>query len=209
MIQTFPRPERTARPRALGFQGTDLALIAVFAALVAVLSVIPPLFVVAAVPFALQMIGVMLTPLVLGPARGTAALSLYVLVGLLGLPVFAGQSSGPGVLLGASGGFLVGYVAAALVAGLVAAPVLRRRPRRSRLGVQLYLVVLVDIVVVYAFGIAGMMINASLSLTAALAANGLFLVVDLVKGVLVVAIAVAVLTAFPRLMPAVRRTGAR
>lgn len=209
MTQTSPESEPTARPRALGFQGTDLALIAVFAALVAVLSVIPPLFVVAAVPFALQMIGVMLTPLVLGPARSTAALGLYVLVGLLGLPVFAGQSSGPGVLLGASGGFLVGYVVAAPVAGLAAGAVLRRRPRRNRLGVQLYLVVLVDIVVVYAFGIAGMMVNASLSLPAALAANGLFLVVDLVKGVLVVAIAVAVLTAFPRLMPAVRRAGAR
>lgn len=209
MTQTSSHPGPTARPRALGFQGTDLALIAVFAALMAVLSVIPPLFVVAAVPFALQMIAVMLTPLVIGPARATAALGLYVVVGLLGLPVFSGQSSGPGVLLGATGGFLVGYVVAAPVAGLVADAVLRRRPRKSLLGIQLYLAVLADMVVVYAFGIAGMMINASLSLPAALAANGLFMVGDLVKGVLAVAIAVAVLTAFPRLMPAAGRAGDR
>jgi biotin transport system substrate-specific component len=166
--------------------------------------VIPPLFVVAAVPFALQMVAVMLTPLVLGAVRGGAALALYLVVGLLGLPVFAGQSSGPGVLLGATGGFLIGYIVAALAAGALATAVLRRRPRKPVLAVQLYLVALVDLVVVYAFGVAGMMINASLSLPAALAANGLFMVGDLVKALLAVAIAVAVLTAFPRLMPAVR-----
>ena len=49
-----------------GFQATDLALIAVFAALVAVLAVIPPMFMVGAVPFALQMVAVMLAPMVLG-----------------------------------------------------------------------------------------------------------------------------------------------
>lgn len=187
-----------------GFQGTDLALIAVFAALVAVLSVIPPLFVVAAVPFALQMVAVMLAPLVLGAVRGGSALALYLVVGLLGLPVFAGQSSGPGVLLGATGGFLIGYVVAALVAGALATAVLRRRPRRPVLAVQLYAVALIDLVVVYAVGIVGMMVNASLSFPAAVAANGLFMIGDLVKALLAVAIAVAVLTAFPRLMPAAR-----
>lgn len=203
MADTTSR-QASVKARAGGFQGTDLALIAVFAALVAVLSVIPPLFVVAAVPFALQMVAVMLTPLVLGAVRGGAALALYLVVGLLGLPVFAGQSSGPGVLLGATGGFLIGYIAAALVAGGLATAVLRRRPRKPVLAVQLYLVALVDLVVVYAFGIAGMMINASLSLPAALTANGVFMIGDLVKALLAVAIAVAVLTAFPRLMPAVR-----
>ncbi|AXE38560.1 biotin transporter BioY [Acidipropionibacterium virtanenii] len=187
-----------------GFQGTDLALIAVFAALVAVLSVIPPLFVVAAVPFALQMVAVMLAPLVLGAVRGGSALALYLVVGLLGLPVFAGQSSGPGVLLGATGGFLIGYVVAALVAGALATAVLRRRPRRPVLAVQLYAVALIDLVVVYTVGIVGMMVNASLSFPAAVAANGLFMIGDLVKALLAVAIAVAVLTAFPRLMPAAR-----
>lgn len=201
--------QASVKARAGGFQGTDLALIAVFAALVAVLSVIPPLFVVAAVPFALQMVAVMLAPLVLGAVRGGSALALYLVVGLLGLPVFAGQSSGPGVLLGATGGFLIGYVVAALVAGALATAVLRRRPRKPVLAVQLYLVAIVDLVVVYAFGIAGMMINASLSFTAAVAANGLFMAADLVKALLAVAIAVAVLTAFPRLMPAVKETSRR
>ena len=81
------------------FQATDLALIAVFAALIAVLAIIPPLFAIGAVPFAIQMIAVMLAPLVLGGVRGGSANALYLIVGALGLPVFAGQSSGPGVLL--------------------------------------------------------------------------------------------------------------
>ena len=57
----------------IGFQATDLALVAVFAALIAVLAVIPPIFMVGAVPFALQMIAVMLTPMVLGSVRGGCA----------------------------------------------------------------------------------------------------------------------------------------
>ena len=64
-----------------GFQATDLALIAVFAALIAVLAVIPPMFMVGAVPFALQMVAVMLAPMVLGSIRGGCAVGLYILVG--------------------------------------------------------------------------------------------------------------------------------
>ncbi len=198
-------PATTAVPASRGFQATDLALIAVFAALIAVLAIIPPLFMIGAVPFALQMIAVMAAPMILGSLRGGCAVGLYLLVGLLGLPVFAGQSSGPGVLLGASGGFLIGYLLGAFAAGAVATAVLRARPRRRVLPVLLYLVALVDMVVIYALGIAGMMVNAGMSLPVALAANGIFMVVDLLKAALVVAIAVAVFTAFPRLMPAPRK----
>lgn len=203
-IPRAPEPARTA-PAKRGFEATDIALIAVFAALIAVLAIIPPLFAIGAVPFALQMIAVMAAPMILGSLRGGAAVGLYLVVGLLGLPVFSGQTSGPGVLFGASGGFLLGYFFGAFVAGALATAVLRSRPRRSVLPILLYLVALVDMVVIYAFGVAGMMINAGMSLRVAVAANGLFMAVDLVKAVLVVIIAVAVFTAFPRLMPAPRR----
>ncbi|WCC79172.1 biotin transporter BioY [Cutibacterium equinum] len=184
-----------------GFQATDLALIAVFAALIAVLAVIPPIFMVGAVPFALQMIAVMLTPMVLGSVRGGCAIGLYLLVGVLGLPVFSGGKSGVGVLVGPTGGYLWGWLVGAFVAGAVATAVLRRRPSRSMLPVWLFLVALVDLVLVYLCGIVGLMVFAKLSLTAALIANGVLFGLDLVKGILASLIATAVLAAFPRLMP--------
>jgi biotin transport system substrate-specific component len=186
------------------FQATDLALIAVFAALIAVLALIPPLFMVGAVPFALQMIGVMLAPIVLGSVRGGCALGLYFIVGLLGLPVFGGQTSGPGVLLGATGGFIIGFIVGAFVAGAASTAVLRARPRQQMLPVLLYLVAVLDLVFVYVFGVAGMMINVGMSLTAAVTANAIFAALDLAKAVLVVAIAIAIFKAFPRMLPAVR-----
>lgn len=190
------------RPARSGLGATDLALIAVFAALIAVLAIIPPLFMIGAVPFALQMIGVMVAPMLLGSVRGGLSVGLYILVGVLGLPVFAGQASGPGVLLGATGGFLIGYLVGAFAAGAVATAVLRARPRRQLLPVLLFAVALLDMVVIYALGIAGMMINAGMSLRAALVGNGIFFAIDLIKAVLVVAIALAVLRAFPRMLPA-------
>lgn len=199
--------ESSAPASRSGFQATDLALIAVFAALIAVLAIIPPLFMIGAVPFALQMIGVMLAPMILGSVRGGCSVGLYILVGVLGLPVFGGQSSGPGVLLGATGGYLIGYLVGAFVAGAASTAVLRARPRARKLPVLLYLVALLNMIFIYVFGVAGMMINAGMSLTAAVVANGVFFVVDLIKALLVVAIAIAIFKAFPRMLPAVR--GAR
>lgn len=199
-VATVPAESSEATARS-GFQATDLALIAVFAALIAVLAIIPPLFMIGAVPFALQMIGVMAAPMILGSVRGGCAVGLYILVGALGLPVFAGQASGPGVLLGASGGFLIGYLVGAFVAGAASTAVLRARPRRQLLPVLLYLVALLDMIVIYVLGIAGMMINAGMSLSASLAANALFFAIDLIKAALVVAISTAVFKAFPRMLP--------
>ncbi|MDO4412160.1 biotin transporter BioY [Cutibacterium sp.] len=184
-----------------GFQATDLALIAVFAALIAVLAVIPPIFMVGAVPFALQMIAIMLTPMVLGSVRGGCAVALYILVGALGLPVFSGGSSGVGVLIGPTGGYLWGWLLGAFVSGAVATVVLRRRPRKSMLPVWLFLVALVDLVVVYLGGVLGLMGFAKLSLNAALTTNVALFGLDLVKAILACLIATAVLTAFPRFMP--------
>ncbi|MSS45217.1 biotin transporter BioY [Cutibacterium sp. WCA-380-WT-3A] len=184
-----------------GFQATDLALIAVFAALIAVLAVIPPIFMVGAVPFALQMIAIMLTPMVLGSVRGGCAVGLYILVGALGLPVFSGGASGVGVLVGPTGGFLWGWLIGAFIAGAVATLVLRKHPRKSMLPVWLYVVVLVDLACTYVGGILGLMGFAKLSFNAAVTANLAFFGFDLVKGILSCLIATAVLTAFPRLMP--------
>lgn len=72
------------------------------------------------VPITLQTLWVFLAGIVLGPLWAGVALVLYLLAGLVGLPVFAGASAGLGVLLGPTGGFLVGFPVAAVVVGLVA-----------------------------------------------------------------------------------------
>jgi biotin transport system substrate-specific component len=71
------------------------------------------------VPFTLQVPAVLLAGLALGPWLGAASQAAYIAVGLLGLPVFA-TGGGPGYLLAPTFGFLVGFVLAALVVGLVA-----------------------------------------------------------------------------------------
>lgn len=184
-----------------GFQATDLALIAVFAALVAVLAIIPPIFMVGTVPFAIQMIAVMLAPMVLGSVRAGCAMALYVIVGALGLPVFSGGASGVGVLVGPTCGYLWGWIISGFVAGAVATALLRRRPSKAMLPVWLFVVALVALVIIYVAGIIGLMVVVKLSFGAALAANAPLMGLDLIKAVLAAIIGAAILAAFPRLMP--------
>lgn len=94
------------------------------------LRLIPPIFTVGAIPFSLAMIIVLLAPLVLGSIRGGASMALYILVGVAGLPVFAGGASGPAKLIGPSGGYLVGYIACGLICGAIMTALVRRRPGR-------------------------------------------------------------------------------
>lgn len=69
------------------------------------------------VPQSLQTLAVVLVGALMGPRRGTLAVLLYVVAGAVGLPVFADGASGPGQLLGPTGGYLAGFVAGAWVAG--------------------------------------------------------------------------------------------
>jgi biotin transport system substrate-specific component len=70
------------------------------------------------VPISLQTLFVILAGFVLGPKHGAMAIGLYLLAGVVGLPVFAGGKAGIGHLFGPTGGFLFGFVVSAWVAGL-------------------------------------------------------------------------------------------
>ena len=91
----------------------SLTYVALMAALMAVCAwiTIP----VGPVPFTMQTFAVFAALGLLGGKRGTLAVVVYLLLGLVGLPVFAGFSSGAAALLGPTGGFLVGFLASALV----------------------------------------------------------------------------------------------
>jgi biotin transport system substrate-specific component len=80
------------------------------------------------VPFTMATLFVILSGMMLGPMRGLAAAGLYLFLGIIGLPVFAGGSGGIQVLAGPTGGFLAGYLLAAFLGGVIS------RAGKNRLG---------------------------------------------------------------------------
>ena len=95
-----------------GLQTRDLAYVAVCAVLMAVCSWIS---IPAAVPFTLQTFAIFCSLGLIGGKRGTAAILVFLLLGALGLPVFAGFSGGVGILFGITGGYLLGFVPMGLI----------------------------------------------------------------------------------------------
>lgn len=67
------------------------------------------------VPFTMQTFGVILTLIMIGGRRGTVSLALYLFMGMIGLPVFHGFSSGPGVIMSSTGGYLLGFIFMGLI----------------------------------------------------------------------------------------------
>ena len=98
----------------------DISLIGIFTALIAVMAQISiPLP--GSVPMTLQTLAIPLAGIVLGPKKGTLATIVYLLLGALGAPVFAGFNGGFGVFLSFTGGFLLSFPLMALAAGYGAA----------------------------------------------------------------------------------------
>lgn len=90
----------------------DMVYIGVFTVLIAVCSWIS---IPAAVPFTLQTFGVFMAVEVLGGKRGTMAVLVYILMGAVGIPVFAGFQGGIGVIFNTTGGYIVGFLCSALI----------------------------------------------------------------------------------------------
>lgn len=177
----------------------DLALVAAFAALIsasAYLGAIPVGS--AGVPITLQTLTVMLAGCVLGPLRGFLAVTLYLALGAVGLPVFAEHSSGIGVLTGISGGYLLSFPLAAALGGFLVKYV--ARDRRTRAIVVFCCSLAASVLVIHTMGIAGMKLYADVSWREAASWDMPFWVGDLVKTSLVAMIAAEVHRAFPQLL---------
>ena len=119
----------------------DMAYIAMSTALISVCAWVS---VPSAVPFTMQTFAVFLAAGVLGSRRALAAVSLYVLLGAIGLPVFAGMQGGLGVLVGATGGYISGFLPAAFIAGL--------RHSGKRDGMVDIILMILGLLVCYTFG---------------------------------------------------------
>jgi biotin transport system substrate-specific component len=176
--------------------------IALFAALIAVLGLVPQITLAVGVPITAQSLGIMLCGTVLGARRGALAVGLFLVLVAAGLPLLSGGRGGLGVFAGPSAGFLAGFPVAAFVCGLIV--------ERWRIAIgpaALVGAVTGGIAVLYAFGIpvmaarlteaqiAGMPLNPTLSLPLALAA--LYLPGDLIKAVLAALITRGVARARP------------
>ena len=177
----------------------NLALVATFAAFIAVLSVSAALpFGVNGVPVTLQMFGVFLAGAVLGAKRGFLAVLLYLAVGAAGIPVFAGGTGGLGPFSGPSGGYLIAFPFAAAIVGLVAELFHRRN-----LAVTAVVVgvggVIADLFV-WVVGSIGIALYADTPFGPTLKSAAAYIPADLAKLVVAAIVAAAVHRAFPALL---------
>ncbi len=155
----------------------DLVYIALFAVLITICSWIS---IQTTVPFTLQTMGVFLAVCILGGKRGTLSVLVYILLGAIGLPVFSGFTGGIGILLGNTGGYIIGFLFSALVMWGI------ETLFGTRWFVQL-ISMLIGLAVCYAFGTAWFMVvytrgNGPVSLAAVLGWCVIpFIIPDLVK----------------------------
>ena len=190
-----PATAAASRPRR---PVTDLALIAVFAALIVACSVIA--IPIGAAPITLQTFAVLLAGAVLGANRGLLTVLLYLAIGAIGLPVFAGGAAGLAPFAGPTVGYLVSFPLAAWLTGFI----VERLPRRSATvsAILVFVAALVGtIVFTYTLGIAGLAWRAGLTPGQAFTVNLAFVPLDLAKMVLVGIVATAVHRAFPDVLP--------
>ncbi|GAA1392573.1 biotin transporter BioY [Luteococcus peritonei] len=182
----------------------DLAMIAVFAGLMAALGLLPPIPIpLSPVPITAQSLGVMLAGSIIGARRGAGALLLFLALVAIGLPLLSGGRGGLGVFMGPSVGFLVGWVVCAWFIGLVT----ERLGAPYTLAKGLVANVLGGIVLLYVCGIAGVLVRTGMTLKAALLSNVPYLVGDAIKVVIASLVALGVHRAYPGLL-ASRRVGA-
>lgn len=169
----------------------EITLIALFVALTVVCAWIsiplpPPL-----VPFTLQTFAIFTTLGILGLKNGLTAIIVYSLLGAVGLPVFAGMKGGLGVLLGTTGGYIIGFIFTALSVGLIT-------KRFGRSIPVLAISMVIGLILCYAFGTAWFMVIYTKSKGAIGLATALgwcvtpYIIPDLVKALVAITVVKAI-----------------
>ena len=182
------------------YETVDLAYMALGAVLIALCSWIS---IPAVVPFTMQTFAVFLVLLVLGGRRGTMTIVVYVLLGAVGLPVFSQFGAGIGVLLGSTGGYILGFIFMGLTYRLVTGAAGRSRSGKVRWTEAAALVL--GLLVLYAFGTAWYMFMYARTQGGAGLMSVLllcvipFVIPDLIKLALALALAQRLAPAFSRM----------
>jgi biotin transport system substrate-specific component len=176
------------------FEIRDITRIAVFAAIIAVLGIpaaIPAFG--GAVPITAQTLGVMLAGAVLGSWRGAAAVAVFEVLVLIGLPLLSGGRGGAGVFAGPTAGYLIGWILGAFVIGAIVRGNIRK-PSWWRIALGSFVG---GVLVVYAVGIPVLSLVTKLPFGAAALSNVVFLPGDIIKVIVTTLIALALYRAYP------------
>jgi biotin transport system substrate-specific component len=171
----------------------NIAYIALFAALIAVLGLVPQITLAFGIPVTAQSLGVMLCGTILGARRGALAALLFVGLVALGLPLLSGGRGGLGVFAGPTVGFVVGFPVAAFVTGWIVenwrAPIGAAAGAGALIG---------GVVVLYAMGITGFALVLGKSWMAAAGVMAVFIPGDILK----VGLAIIITQGLAKLRPA-------
>lgn len=135
------------------FKTIDIAYVGVAAALIAICSWISiPLP--SGVPVTLQTMGICLVCTILGFKKGTISTIVYILIGLMGVPVFSGFTAGPSRLFGQTGGYIIGFIFTAAAVGAVADYIDKKSFKLPVKYIAIFLSMIIGIILCYAFGTA-------------------------------------------------------
>lgn len=158
--------------------GLNVKTIVLVGLMTAVTCVLGPLSIplpISPVPISLTNLAIYFTIYVIGMKRGTLSYLIYLLIGFAGAPVFSAFTSGPAKLLGATGGYLIGFIFMALICGFF----IDKWPAKRYLH---FAGMVLGTVVCYLFGTVWLAYQASMSFAAALAAGVIpFIPGDLAK----------------------------
>lgn len=169
---------RTITPERL----RPLAACAVMTALLAALSWVAIPLPFSPVPVTLQTLAVFLAGGLLGPRWGLVAIVAYLVLGIAGVPVFAGAQAGLGILAGPRGGYLIGFVPAVVIAGFGSGLAFRLRGNIAQVAGLALALLLAAAAAVYLLGVGWLMVVAHLDVRQALVAGAVpFLPGELLK----------------------------
>ena len=168
---------------------TNIQNITFSALMTAILCIVGPVVLpIGPVPMSFANLVIYLTIILLDKKRATSCVAVYLLLGLVGIPVFAGFTGGVGKLFGPTGGYLVGYLVLTWVSGEMI-------KRRKNKGNMLYLVVALTIgtMLMYVLGTLWLMYQSNLDFQVALGISVFpFLLFDILKIVVAVLIGNAI-----------------
>lgn len=179
----------------------DLVLSALFSAIVVVLGIVPPITLgIIPVPITVQSMGAMLAGTILGAKRAGTAFLIVVALVAMGLPVLAGGRGGLAVLMGPTGGYILGWIVAAFVTGYLSERLVRENTGTWRqLGDFFIASVLGGLICLYAIGMPWVTAVAGTPFSAVALGSLAFVPGDLIKAAVTAVVARSVLAAYPLL----------